>query len=665
MNNKNIKSKTKIGFITLFVLFISGCTDYLELTPLDKVSSDQLLTSEKGVLTLLANLYNAIPMEDFNFRDNNDDGAFYNRGIGNGNIGMTSMYSDEAIRSDGNEAMGHQSNYDYFSYAYQRNRDVSLFIESIEKAKNDQVINEATFERLESEAYFVRAYLYFGLVRRYGGVPIIDETLDKYYVPGSDNEAIIFSRSTEKETFDFILENCDKAAANLPLTLTANDKFRADKWTALALKSRVALYAASLAKYWNNANLTGEAVNRGYVGIAADEANRYYLECINASKDIIDNSGRSLYMPDPNSPEEAAANYQNLFLTSNNEIIFSRTYLDGSVVSDQGHSYDAFYSPSQAHPGYLRHGRYSVTLDIVDLYEDYSDDGTGNSALIATRDNGNENYSYGNPANINVNDGFKKYDDLSDPFIGKDARLQASVIVPGAMYKNTKIIMQGGLIRKNGELVVYGAGSEEGFDGQTYYTYGGASPAEYSGFDNLGRGFENSNFSCSGFSVRKYLSEFQNLIVGGGTAVSTTPWIDFRLAEVYLNYAEAVVESGQGDATVAASYLNQLRKRAAHKDEIPLTLSNVLKERRVEMAFEGRRFDDMIRRREYHSYFNVGRRKALVPIIDLREATPKYIFVRANLYYDEQLNGRTFNPVDYYMEIPGTSTSGLVQNPGH
>ena len=68
-----------------------------------------------------------------------------------------------------------------------------------------------------------------------------------------------------------------------------------------------------------------------------------------------------------------------------------------------------------------------------------------------------------------------------------------------------------------------------------------------------------------------------------------------RLAEVYLNYAEAVVENGSGfgDKELAENYLNALRRRAGHTDRISLTLESVLKERRVEMAFEGKRFWDM------------------------------------------------------------------------
>ena len=132
-----------------------------------------------------------------------------------------------------------------------------------------------------------------------------------------------------------------------------------------------------------------------------------------------------------------------------------------------------------------------------------------------------------------------------------------------------------------------------------------------------------------------------------------------------MNYAEAVVESGKGDQNKAATLLNALRHRAAHKDNIPLTLENVLKERRVELAFEGKRFWDMVRRRDNHVYYNGDMRSALVPMIDLRTDTPSYIFVRANFHGDEKQNGRTFAPQSYYRAIPGTASNGLVQNPGY
>ncbi len=655
--------------IISLALSISGCNDFLELTPLDKISSDQLLESEDGLNTLMAAMYNSIPMEDFNFRPNE---GFNQRGwSGVDYMLMTSMYTDESIKSDGGQAIG-PGGYQFFDNgndtsgsnwrvsAYKRLREVNLFFDNLEIAKSNNVIDEATYNTLKSETHFIRAYIYFGLVKRYGGVPIIEKAQDGDYSAGTDNAALFVPRSTEKDTWMFVMKECDLAIANLPDS--RGNTIRATKWVAYGLKSRAALHAASLAKYWNKANLTGEAVDQKLVGGMTDaDADYFYGECLTASKAIIDNSGKSLYMPDPANPAEAAVNYQNLFLTAHNEIIFSRSYLDGSVVSGQGHNFDIYFSPAQVNPGFHKFGRFAPTLDMVDLYEDYTDNGSGKSAKIVTRTDGNEDYYTANPNNLDVNIPFKKYETLYEPFKNKDARLLASIIVPGATYKGTEIIMQGGLIGKNGNLVgVYAAGNEVGHDGKTYYSYGAESA--YSGFFGMGRS-DDANYSSTGFTIRKFLAENKN--VSGAERASTTPWIDMRLAEFYLNYAEATVESGKGDQTLAAQYINALRKRAAHTDEIPLTLENVLKERRVELAFEGSRYWDMVRRRDYHTFFTGGKRHALVPMMDLREQQPKYIFVRVNLYYDEQAGGRTFNPINYYFSIPGVNTNKLVQNPGH
>jgi hypothetical protein len=67
--------------------------------------------------------------------------------------------------------------------------------------------------------------------------------------------------------------------------------------------------------------------------------------------------------------------------------------------------------------------------------------------------------------------------------------------------------------------------------------------------------------------------------------------------------------------------------------------------------------------REMHTRFNGTRRTVLVPMVDLRPATPKYIFVRANNFYDETAGGRVFQQRDYYRPIPGVATNKLVQNP--
>lgn len=641
------------------VVGLSSCDSFLELEPLDKVSGDRLTETDGGMKALLANVYATVPMEDFTFRPYTGFNARNYDGVnGTSNI---AFLSDEAARSEGGG--GITESFDY--WPYDNIRQVNIFIETVNSSLEKGILNQEDATRMIAEARFARAYIYFSLAKRYGGVPIIDRVQDGDYVPGQP-DALRVPRSTESDTWKFVIKEFGEVAKDLP---TARDGYRFTKWGALGMKSRAALFAASLAKYWDKAPLAGEAVTQKLVGIDKSEADFFYGECIAADEEILNNYAGSLYGANPASVAEARENFQKLFIqeTPVDEVLLSRGYVDGSTNNNKsGHGWSLFYSLAQVNPGALRYGRFSPTLDLVDLFEDYTDDGTGKSAPIKTRADGKEENvpQVQLEGNVKSSDPYIQYSSLSAPFEGKDARLQASIIVPGSTYAGVPIIMQGGLVQQNGEVVVYNNSSAQGKDGKTYFAFGAEGTSGYSGFGNIGNS-ENGNYTTSGFSVRKYMEEDKFSSLSSRDNSVTTPFIDIRLAEIYLDYAEAVVESGKGDRAKAATLLNALRHRAAHTDNIPLTLENVLKERRVELAFEGKRFWDMVRRRDNHEYFNAGMRSALVPMIDLRTATPSYIFVRANFHGDEKSNGRTFAVQSYYRSIPGTASNGLVQNPGY
>ena len=655
-------------FSVCALMGLSGCNAFLELEPLDKVSPEQLLETEGGVKALLANIYTMIPMEDFNYRPNN---GFNQRGYdGVNETTNLAFLTDEATRSDGGVGIGYEG-FNYWPYG--DIRQVNIFMQNVEKAKEAGTISVADADRMTGEAHFARAYMYYGLVKRYGGVPLIDKVQDDDYADGGPG-AVAVPRSTELDTWKFVLNECTLAAATLPDATSGSDLYRVTKWAAYALKSRVALHAASVAKYWNLAPLAGEAVTQKLVGgMTSADADAFYKECIEASKFLIENSGKSLYKPAPATVKEAASNFQALFLNDQNEeVIFSKAYLNGTTNTNQGHSYAQFNILPQVNPGALKYGRFNPMLEIVDLFEDYTDDGTGKSAKIVTRTDGNEDAYIPNFHNMNnasvvntlMSVPFVKYNDLYEPFANKDARLLASVVVPGSSYAGTEIIIQGGFIKDNNSYVAYSNESTQK-NGTTYYALGAEGETMFSGFNNVNSG-EDANWTATGFGVRKYMPEGESM--SPDRLSSTTSYIDMRLAEVYLNYAEAVVENGSGfgDKELAENYLNALRRRAGHTDRISLTLESVLKERRVEMAFEGKRFWDMNRRREFHTEFSNNRiRKALVPMLDLRGAEPKYVFARVNYFGDETRGGRTFQNINYYRGIPNIATNGLVQNPGH
>ncbi len=652
--------------VTAFLLGMGSCKDFLELDPLNKVSADNLLATSAGVKTLMATLYNRMPMEDFSFVPGTGFNQHPGAQAGGGTDGGWSLASntDEAIIYGPNDYTSSPNSNIAGNWDYTGIRYINRFLEIIDELKAGNKLTDADYKQLYGEAYFLRAWTYYSMVKRYGGVPIIKEVQQ---LP--DNIAdVMVPRSTEKETWDFVFSDLDVAIDNLPDARPSNGEYRVTKWVALALKSRIALHAASVAKFWNKAPLTGDAVTAKLVGgMTTADASAYYQLCIDASKQIMDNTAFSLYMPNQTNKATAAKKYQDMFESasySNPEVIYLKAYVDGVSQSGQGHVTDYWFTPKQRvyHTGYMS-SRWGTTLDAVDVFEDYTDNGVGASAPIMTRVDGVENYVIPNPKNLGASfhaSDYLHYDNQLQPFVNKDARLTASVLLPGSTFKGTLINMQGGMVKQDGSLLVYTDGNTLGPDGNTYYTFGSNNIAGYSAFGALGTAQD--NYSSTGFALRKYLQDTKT-VTNLGAYGSTQPWIEFRLAEIYLNYAEAVAESGLGDATLAATCLNAIRKRAAHTDNITLTVDNVLKERRVELIFENSRYWDLVRRRDFHTRFNATRRFSLVPMIDLSVNPPKYIFMRVHNYYDDRAVGRTFTEQRYYLAIPDVAGNKLIQNP--
>ena len=629
------------AFLAAWMIAMAGCTKVLDLDPQDKLPVEAVFSSPAGVKLYMANLYYQLPVEDFLYFNS---GFNWNPGDPNTGGQSRAMSTDEALHSEagglhigpnGNNDGGNVSN--YWLSGYQLIRDVNLLIDAIPTLD----INDQERDALVGEAAFVRAWAYYGIAIRYGGLPLI--TGSQEYIPG-DAEGLKVQRSTEKETYDFILSELDRAIEYLPESW--NGERRATKWVAYALKSRAALYAASLSKYWNKAALQGDAVDRGYVGMSPTDANGYYDACIKASEAIMDAGIFGLYQPNPGSPAEAAENYRRMFQNPNlasNESIFIKGY---AIPGERrGHNYDIWYTPAQLANGWPHPGRMNPTLDLIDSYEDYTSPGQ-DAPIVTSTDGSVTDYNGYNPSRT-----YLQFDDPTELFANKDARMHASVVVPGSTMKGTRIIIQAGYIEPDGTPRIRTGGSIE-VNGVTYYNYGGPTPNDYSGFDSFG-----GNNTKTGFSFRKFLQEAP---ITPAWNQSTTDWVEFRYAEVLLNYAEAVAESGLGDAGRAEEALNTIRRRAGHTVAIPLDIANVMRERKVELAFENKRWWDLVRRREYHEIFNAQMPHALLPVLDLRVSPAKYIFVRANA---QNVNPRTFLIRDYYLSIPGVGASGVIQNP--
>ncbi len=226
----------------------------------------------------------------------------FNSGAWNASNGASSLFST----ADWNEG-------------YAAIRTCNLYLEN---ADNIPVNSQANFteeirKRRKAEAKWLLAFNYAELAKQFGGLPLIKDVIDPGNVPQ-------YARSSYDETIAYIVQLCDEAAADLPLSQPDSDLGRATKGAALALKARMLLYAAS--PLWNDpSNDPGDDPNKLPVYGKPDD--NKWVKAAQAAADVIKLGVYDLH-PD----------LSTLFNTrTNSEIIFARmqepmAYLNNIIV---------------------------------------------------------------------------------------------------------------------------------------------------------------------------------------------------------------------------------------------------------------------------------------------------------------------------------------------
>lgn len=582
-----------ILYILILPLFFVQCKNVLDIGPENIIQDEDLFSDESGVDAYLASLYNDMPIEDFNLQP---AGGYF------------CHISGEALNcaADDKNHIGNGTSLQWFRYDAVRN--VNNFLLKLPAYPFD----EAKKKHWLGEARFIRAYYYFALVKRYGGMPLITEP---QHFDGTNLEVLKVPRNKEKELWDFVGKELDTASRLLnPVSVRG----RANKYTAYALKSRAMLYAASIAKY-------GTVQLGGILGIPMAEANDYWQQAYDAAKMVMDSKQYSLYNKQPDKTE----NFIALFLDANNpEAVLTKVF----KYPEKGHSYDRNVLPFGVRSAEGYGGRVGPTLEAVEQFE-YIDDDDGRLRLTDQA---------GNPV---------RYTNPLDLFAGKDPRLAATVIFPFDQWKGTVIDVQAGLIHRGVTITTNNYNSK--YDSVTKTI--GNTGFQIIGLNGLGGGTE---LSLSGFHVRKYLNP-QLTPSTALTNYSDQQYIDIRYAEVLLNYAEAAVELGKiPDAKTA---INLVRGRAGIRllDDGEVTRNRVRRERMNELAFESHRYWDLRRWRIGESVISNTRFTALQPFKVLEDNT--FIFRAAKVGLPKTWETK----INYERIEPGEITKNpkLVQNP--
>jgi hypothetical protein len=428
--------------------------------------------------------------------------------------------------------------YNMWSRYYRGIRSATYFLQRVDECKemlNDPNIGADGIKTRKAETRFLRALFYFNLIKQYGPAILLDDA--KVVASDAPLNDLQFPRNSFDECVNYISAELDKAAADLPMTISNTSSYgRPTKGAAMAVKARMLLYAASPlfngnTDYASMKNADGkQLINQTY------DAGKW-KKAADAAKAIIDLNQYSLYNGDP----DPVKNYQKIFTANwNNEVIFARPkgIYDGADDDEWGYH----CAPRQA-SGWNGVG---ATQQVVDAY--YMDNGKqitdAGSGYVETGFSTTPT-TYTTPGTWNM-------------YVNREPRFYASITYNGSQWINPSL---------NIKVELYNSGAS-----------GKAGSYDY---------------SRTGYLVRKMVHPDMDINLG---QFQKKHYILFRLGEVYLNYAEALNESSPGDPDIL-NYVNQVRQRAGIPG-LPAGLSQnemrnrIRRERQIELAFEGLRYFD-------------------------------------------------------------------------
>lgn len=501
----NMKHTLKIQNLCLLSFVIVLCSMgftacNMDLVPEGQLSTESYFSSETELREYTNYFYRQLPDPETMYAE---EGEHFVAPVPSDLVkGIRDVYSGEGYWSKSN---------------WQNLRKVNFFL-----ANSSKCNNEAARDHYNGVAHFFRAYFYFNMLQKFGALPIYTQA-----IKADDYTALSQPRNSRDEVINFILADCDSAIAMLSSAATT---FEVNKWTALALKSRAALFEASFRKYHAGDMFNGNSGSQVYketlpwenlMQIAAD-----------ASYQLINEGPYSLYM-------EGTEPYRDFFACIDGqacELIWGRHY---SVDLNIKHNAQGWSVARVT----------GFTKRFADLYPML--DGTPFTSV----------------------DGYntKTYVEV---FKDRDKRMAQTIYGPGYIQK----------------------GAEK------------TSPVTLTQ-------------TLTGYKYIKYAME--STYNGWGASVNCMPI--FRLAEVYLNYAEAKAELGKLNQSDLDISINKLRARGGvaslsvgvaadpymttkegYGFSNPIYLSNpnlailgeIRRERMIETPLEGLHLWDVIRWKE-------------------------------------------------------------------
>ena len=541
---------------------LTSCEKYLEVKLYDQATIDGVFSKSETTLRYLRHLYSFIPEDE---SIDNREGWVVSRSDEAQNSAM--QYVDYLRFRSGNYSSAtttEQSGFLTWSKFYQGINQCTLFISKVDLDKED---SPERITYMKAQARFLRAYYYYCLLRQYGPVYIWMDADGNPIQPDEGILAETIDRHTLDQNINFIVRELDEAAKDLPVTIKNSNLVdsentwygTATKGAALAVKSRVTLMAAS--PLYNGCELyKGKMKNirDEYIfpqeadpskwDAAADAA----FEVIKLAQEGVYSLVKNVEYPKNSSfadtpLQHGAYDYEQIFHTKwNDEVIWGwwkRESSEYSYLWGAGQILALTLPPARSlHWHGFAH--ISPSLKLVDAFPMWS---TGRYPVLGYEKDAEGRLDYSKPI-IDPESGYQP-DGWTDNYkvpvnapwagsfkahsstVGRDPRYYACFVPNGFPWPNEN--------KKD-----------------MFTCYNNAACTSPWGAD--------SDHNRVGIVWRKWYETNQNLDENDNYHIREV-YPSIRLAEIYLNYAEALNEKTARDGATACDYIDLVRGRVGLK----------------------------------------------------------------------------------------------------
>lgn len=609
--NKLLKNMLLSG---IAAALCASCS-YLDKQPDNLRTPDQIWQSRSDAEAFLNQVYSYIwcPLDDFSTLGVADETSLPHGGLPARKLIEGNWSATDYL-------------WDHWTPCYNAIRTALEFEANIDRVPDD-LISPALKARYRCESKFLRGWFYWKLLRMYGPFVKLDRTV------AVDEIFSGYMRLPFDQCVEYVCRLLEEAAAGLDDKRIVQSEYgRPSKAACLAVISQVRLLAAS--ELWNGNPDFADFRNPDGTLLAPQsyDPKKWELAAL-AARDVIWLDAHSLYR-DPNG--DPYLSFRDLFLNWNDEIIFATSRTDW----EWGHDKRCTPAPG----GY---GMQNATQNIVDAFYtrkglDKADDPDYTETGFAGVDDPEQ---YG-MATDGVNRGYRKGE--SNMYVNREPRFYASV-----QYNGRPVLPAPNVDDRN----YYSSEANKDGQGRAEYYYTGLSGVKKANLEDL-----------TGYDALKRVSPASNIREDKSVY---RPFIHIRYAEILLNYIEALNECSPNAPEIVICF-NELRERAGipgitetYPDEIgdqARMRERIIRERQVELAFEGDRYWTLGRRKLFEKEENRRIQRMNVTADDGGRG-----FGFADFYRRASMPTRYWENKMYLFPIPQPEIDksvSLVQNPG-